>query len=229
MIELYELAAADPEIRFSPYCWRIRMALAHKGLDAQLIPWHFGEKRLPRGCECVPVLVDDGQVIGDSIAIARHLESKYENGPSLFGCGAAEGHARFITAWTDAVLHDSMQPLLVYDVYNLVRPEAQAQYRETREKRLGTTLEQAAAGGSARVQAVRDVIAPLNETLAGADFIGGDEPTFADYAVFGAFMWARCVSKVELLSPQDPTYAWRERLLDLFDGLARDAKTPFDT
>jgi hypothetical protein len=31
-MQLYDLAAAEPERRFSPYCWRIKMALAHKGL-----------------------------------------------------------------------------------------------------------------------------------------------------------------------------------------------------
>ena len=33
-MELYELAGADPARVFSPFCWRIRMALAAKGLEA---------------------------------------------------------------------------------------------------------------------------------------------------------------------------------------------------
>ena len=32
-MELYELAGADPARVFSPFCWRIRMALAAKGLS----------------------------------------------------------------------------------------------------------------------------------------------------------------------------------------------------
>jgi len=39
--------------------------------------------------------------------------------------------------------------------------------------------------------------------------------------VFGAFQWARIVSPFQLLLAQDPVYAWRERLLDAFDGMAR--------
>ena len=31
-ITLYDLAGADEHRRFSPYCWRTKMALAHKGL-----------------------------------------------------------------------------------------------------------------------------------------------------------------------------------------------------
>ena len=29
---------------FSPYYWRVSMALAHKGLEVESIPWHFSEK-----------------------------------------------------------------------------------------------------------------------------------------------------------------------------------------
>jgi Glutathione S-transferase, N-terminal domain len=31
-MQLYDLAGADLERRFSPYCWRIKLALMHKGL-----------------------------------------------------------------------------------------------------------------------------------------------------------------------------------------------------
>ena len=39
--------------------------------------------------------------------------------------------------------------------------------------------------------------------------------------MFGAFQWARVVSPFKLLMEDDPVYAWRERLFDAFDGLAR--------
>ena len=37
-IRLYDLAGAEAERRFSPFCWRARMALAHKGLDVETVP-----------------------------------------------------------------------------------------------------------------------------------------------------------------------------------------------
>ena len=43
-IQMYDLAGADPAVRFSPYCWRTRMALAHKGLAVESVPWRFTEK-----------------------------------------------------------------------------------------------------------------------------------------------------------------------------------------
>jgi glutathione S-transferase len=225
MIELYELAGADPDIRFSPYCWRIRMALAHKGLEAEITPWHFTEPTLPEGADEVPVLVDNGTVITDSTAIARHLEAKYANGPSLFGGEAGEAHANFITAWTDSVLHPSVRPLVTPDVLAQVKPEARDYFRATRERLLGTTLEQAAAAREEHLAALSAALDPLRVTLRNAPFLGGEEPTYADYTVFGAFMWVRCGSGCEVLASNDPVYDWRERMLDLFDGLARDAAT----
>ena len=37
-------------------------------------------------------------------------------------------------------------------------------------------------------------------------------------------MWARSISDFKLLEPNDTVYAWRERMLDLFGGLARHAQ-----
>ena len=43
-MKLYDLAGADDDLRFSPNCWRIKMALEHKGLAAETVPWRFVEK-----------------------------------------------------------------------------------------------------------------------------------------------------------------------------------------
>lgn len=44
-IQLYELVGADDR-RFNPFCWRTRMALAHKRLDlARTSHGHHGLRR----------------------------------------------------------------------------------------------------------------------------------------------------------------------------------------
>jgi len=45
MKTLYELAGADENRRFSPYCWRARMALAHKRIEVESQPWHLLKKK----------------------------------------------------------------------------------------------------------------------------------------------------------------------------------------
>ncbi len=70
-MKLYDLAGADNDLRFSPNCWRIKMALEHKGLVAETVPWHFVEKDAIAfsGQKAVPVLVD-----GDTSLIAGRLQ-----------------------------------------------------------------------------------------------------------------------------------------------------------
>ena len=41
--------------------------------------------------------------------------------------------------------------------------------------------------------------------------------------LFGFFMWARNCSKKRLLEKDDVLWAWRERMLDLYDGFARNS------
>ena len=86
-IRLNDLAAAEDDRRFSPYCWRVRMALAHKRLDVETVPWRFSEKDAIAfsGQGSVPVLVDGQTVVHDSWAIAEYLDETYPQRP-LFAC-----------------------------------------------------------------------------------------------------------------------------------------------
>jgi glutathione S-transferase len=79
------------------------------------------------------------------------------------------------------------------------------------------------ADRDARVAAFRTSLNPLRLTLKAQPFIGGAQPLYADYALFGPFQWARCISPFQLLERDDPVRQWRDRLLDRFDGLARAA------
>ena len=74
-LKLYELVGTDASRPFSPFCWRTRMALAHKGLSAETIPWCFTEKSAiaPHGSEKVPVLLDRDRAVVDSWTIANYL------------------------------------------------------------------------------------------------------------------------------------------------------------
>ena len=223
MIDLYELAGADPSVRFSPYCWRVRMALAHKGVKARLLPWHFGDRKLPGGHRQVPVMVDDGRVIADSTAIAFHLEHKYSNGPSLFGGDGGEAHARFIIAWADGVLNPALLGVVAPDLIHLVRPDARPEFRAARERRLGMSFEQAFERRPAMIEAARHAMQPLRRVLKDADFLGGEEPSYADYAVFGSLQWVRCSSQAALFEATDVVALWQDRMLDLFGEFARGA------
>jgi glutathione S-transferase len=224
-ITMYDLAGAEPERRFSPFCWRTRMALAHKGLAVETIPWRFTEKaRLPTpNAGRVPVIVDDGRVIHDSTTIADYLEEHYPATPPLFGDATARALVRFVQNWTETVLQPGLIRLVLLDIYRHIGPEDQAYFRQDREARFGMTLEEVVRDREARLPAFRASLDPLRRTVERQDFVSGNAPAYADYVVFGAFQWARAISDFELLAADDPVRAWRGRMLDLHGGLARRA------
>lgn len=224
-IQMFELAGADEARVFSPYCWRICMALAHKGLEWETLPWRFGDKAriAPFGSETVPVLVDGDQAISDSWKIALYLDEAYPERPPLFGCDAARGEALLIKFWTERSLHPFITRMTVRDILDVLHEKDRAYFRESREKRLGRQLETIVADREETRKAFRQALDPLRAMLDTQPFIAGDTPNFADYTVFGMFMWARGVSPFRLLEESDPVYAWRARLLAMFDGQAARA------
>jgi glutathione S-transferase len=226
-IVMYDLAGADPELRFSPYCWRIKMALAHKGLALETRPWRFTEKAViaPGGLGRVPTIIDNGKWLADSWAIANYLEDTYADRPSIFGGAAGRALARFYNDWTDGVLQPAVIRFVLTDIHDVIAEKDRAYFRSSREERFGTTLEKVCEGRETRLADFRKSLAPLRATLTAQPFLGGATPLYPDYIVFGAFQWPRCVSAFELLAPDDPIAAWRDRLLDAFDGMARRAKT----
>lgn len=219
-LRLYDLAGADPNRRFSPYCWRIRLALAHKRLPVETIPWRFTEKAeiAPSGSKTVPVLVDGDRWIADSWTIANYLEDTYPDSPSLFGGAAARRLTRHYSSLADALV-SAIFPFIALDILERVADRDREYFRTSREQRVGKTLEDFVANRDAKLPGFRASLAPLRTS----PFLGGDEPLYADYALFGQFQWARCISPCALLEEGDPVKLWRDRLLDCFDGLARKA------
>jgi len=222
-ITMYDLAGAEPNRRFSPFCWRARMALAHKGLAVDTVPWGFTEKdRLPQpNAGRVPVIVDSGTVVHDSTAIADYLEEHYADRPSLFGGETGRALARFVQNWSETILQPGIIPLVVLDIHRHSRPQDRDYFRRSREERFGKTLEGVVRDREARLPAFRSSLDPLRRTVERQNFLSGEAPAYADYIVFGAFQWARAISDFELLATDDPVSAWRGRMLDLYDGLAR--------
>jgi glutathione S-transferase len=218
-ITLYDLCGADRHLRFSPYCWRTKLALAHKSLDFETVPVRFSE----RDClafadwDKLPVLVDGETTVPDSPRIAAYLETAYPERPSLFGGAAGEAVTRFVESWS-VLLQSAMVPILVADIFERLAEEDRAYFRETREARLGMTMEEAKAAAPQKLAQFHPQLKPLDLTLKRQDFLGGATPLYADYIVGGAFQWAAKVSDHDLIGPNEGVAAWFERLRDRFGG-----------
>ncbi len=222
-LKLFELVGTDAARPFSPYCWRTRMALAHKGLSAETLPWRFTEKSTiaPHGSEKVPVLLHDDKPVVDSWTIANYLEDTFPDRPSLFGGEGGRAMARMLNWWGDIAVIGGIFPLIIADIpKNLAEADA-AYFRKSREARFGKSLEEIMASRDTAVVSFRKSLDIMRLTLKSQPYLGGDAPNYADYIAFGGFQWARVVSPFRLLEPDDPIYAWREKLLDAFDGMAR--------
>jgi glutathione S-transferase len=83
------------------------------------------------------------------------------------------------------------------------------------------SLEELAAQREQSLTEFRRALDPVRVTLRSQPYLCGSAPAYADYVVFSVFQWARIVSETELLEAADAMVAWRERMLDLFGGLAR--------
>jgi glutathione S-transferase len=225
MIKMYDLAGAEIDRRFSPFCWRTKMALMHKGLAFETIPWRYADKSKIAfaGSERVPVIVDGDVAVADSWQIAAYLEDTYVERPSLFGGVRARAAAFFVNSWADTTLNPILARLLVLDSWHHVEPGDQAYFRESREKRFGMTLEAFAADGAGNIKTLRNALEPFRTMLAAQPYIGGETPLYSDYIVFGSLQWARSIGRTRLLEMSDPVEQWRGRLLDAFGGFARHA------
>ena len=201
------------------------MALAHKGLSFETIPWRFVQRDVIAfsGQGRVPVLHDGEDVVFDSWTIAGFLEDRYPDRPSLFGGAGGRALARFVNAWADGVLVPAIARMTVADIYAHLDPGDRPYFRQSREDRFGMPLEEVIADRDARVLDFRQSLAPMRNVLAAQPYLCGAAPAYADYIVFGCFQWSRCISAFPLLLKDDPVWAWRDRLLAQFDGLAGKA------
>ena len=225
-IVLYDLAGADPDVRFSPYCWRTRFALAHKGLPVETVPWRFTERDAIAfsGQGKVPVIQDDGKVVSDSWAIAEYLDERY---PAVRRCSVARwavpmrcsSMAGPIRCWSG-----ESRGLLCANLIDTIDPKDRDYFRSSREARFGKSLEAVQEGREERLSAFRETLLPIRLVLRRQAWLGGAAPSYADHIVAGTLMWPRCASQFVLLEANDLVQEWHSRVLDLYGGIGRSAE-----
>ena len=103
----------------SPFCRKVRLCLAEKRVDVELIEEKYWEKsaeflRLnPAGK--VPILSLEGKTFTESTAICEYLEDLYPE-PALFPNGADEKYeTRRLVAWFDDKFHQEVTSKLLYE------------------------------------------------------------------------------------------------------------------
>lgn len=202
------------------------MSLAHKGLDFKSLPTSFTQVPKIEGgaTKAVPLIRDGDVLLSDSFEIAKYLDTTYPDTPSLLGGEAGTALTNFVVNWTQSQLHPLIGGLAMKDIYDILADEDQVYFRKDREAKIKMTLEELHDGRDARVAMLNKALLPLKLMLKGQKYIGGENPLFADYVVFGALQWMRMVCTIPVLVPEGEVADWFNRLLDMYDGMGRSAK-----
>src|SRR3954468_15230729 len=131
MIKLYDLAGAEDDRRFSPYCWRTKMALKHKGLEFETVPWRFTEKDAIAfaGSTTVPVIRDGATAVADSWNIAVYLDEAYPSRPGLMDGATTVTLTDFFGQWTFRALHSALSRVVLLDIYARIHEKDKAYFR----------------------------------------------------------------------------------------------------
>jgi glutathione S-transferase len=226
-IKLYDLAAGNPKIMFGPFAWRSRMALLHKGLDFEVLPWRFSDntKIGPNNFASVPVLQDGDTWVGDSWDIALYLDKKYPDRPTLMNGAESEAYAQFVMGACGSLVFPAAIPVAVYQAFQILDEASKPYFRESREKMFGARLEDIHVDQEKGKAGLAAALKPFNETLAKSPFLGGNSPTYADYVLFGVLKWVDIVSSYRAIDESSEVGKWFVRLEGMYGGYARDVPT----
>src|SRR3981189_668715 len=181
-VRLYELALENGRSA-SPFVWRIRYALAHKGIAFETvklgftdIPTVFGGK-----FKTVPILEHGDTVLAESWDIAEYLDRAFPDRPPLFASPSELALIRLTEAWFMNEVLKKMFRLYVKDVHDAARPQDRPYFRTSREKNMkGNTLEGFTGDRASSLPALRASLQPLRTQLQMFPFLGGSAPNFAD-------------------------------------------------
>ena len=202
----------------SPFCRKIRLVLAEKKIEVELVvekPW---EQRLdylrmnPAGQ--VPLLRIDDLMLAESSAIFEYLEEVYPDPPLLPHSAAERAEARRLQAWFDDKFHREVTTKLLYERVN---------------KRLsgrGYPESKAIKEGTKNIKYHLDYIGWLME---GRRWLAGDQLSIADFTAaaqlscldyIGDVDWNRSDALKDWYSKIKSRPAFRGLLADHLAGFA---------
>jgi glutathione S-transferase len=177
-VKLYDtLLAPNPR--------RVRWFMAEKGIDdIEVVTLNLmqGEQRAPEyvakaGLPLVPSLeLDDGTVIGESVAICRYLESRYPE-PNLFGRTPEE--VALIEMWMRRAELMVAHPMMIG-------------VRHTHPAMAALEQQNQAVGEHSRDSALK-ALKFFNRRLEGRDWIAAERITIADILAFIGLDFARMI------------------------------------
>ncbi len=109
-------------VPLSPYCRKVRLSLAEKKIEVELVEERYWEqdpdflRRNPAGK--VPVLRLDGQIMSESAAICEYIEETRPEPPLMPKTPEARFEVRRLVGWFDDKFHNEVTSKLLYERVN---------------------------------------------------------------------------------------------------------------
>jgi glutathione S-transferase len=177
---------------------RVRMFLAEKGIEVDLVPVDMGalehksaEITARNPFQRLPVLeLDDGDNLSESVAICRYFEELYPD-PPLFGSGA-KGRA-MVEMWNRRAEIGFLMP--VASAFRHIHP-AMKEWE----------VPQLPEWGEANKPKALEFLSFLNGDLKDRAFVAGDTFSIADITMFIAFQFLK---PARIVCPPDLENMWR--------------------
>lgn len=180
---------------------RVRIFLAEKGLDVEIIPVSIMKMEHKQDAyrkispmSRVPALeLDDGTVILESVSICRYMEALHPE-PNLLGKDAKE--IGQIDMWSRRMENELMAPMaMAFRHTNPTMAALETQFPEL---------------GEAQRKVANRRLTIMNEDLAGREFIAGDRYTLADITAQCILEFFPRVSEFDLKDEYTHLNRWRE-------------------
>jgi glutathione S-transferase len=230
------------QFRHSAFCEKVRLILAFKGLTATLVEVSpgLGQLELFRisGQRQVPVLVDGGEVIADSTAIALYLEEHHPLPPLLPADPVVRARILLLEDWADTTLATGARLALLQAAASdpVLRS---ALLPEATPSPLRSLVGALPGGVMAPVtEALQEVLTPcqarqmrrnlehLAAIVSAQPYLEGTQLSLADLAVVaqlsllkfpagcGAPLAGRGVEGIANSPVLEPLFAWRDRIVE---------------
>lgn len=221
-ITLYDLQLAHGAT-ISPFVWATKYAIAHKGLDLDIVDGGFTGimERTGGKTERLPAIVDAGHWVLDSWLIAEYLDEKYPDRPTLIGDPSVRVLTTMMESWLWGVAIGPWMTCFIKQYRDRALPQDHAYVTETRERMFGRKIEDIIVGREDRLPKVPPTLQLMRNTLAQSPWFGGETPNYADYRMLAVFLFTASVADLPVLTDDDPLRDWIERGFDLYGGLGR--------
>lgn len=122
----------------------------------------------------------------------------------------------FFDHWLLDLIVTRVLPIYALDAHDRAAPGDREYYRQSRECYFGRTLEEVVADRQTNLTELRRSLEPLRKQLADQQFIGGEQPNFADMSLLGLFIFVGSIASLAPLEAEDPLVAYADHLLASF-------------